>query len=97
MLLVSAGMGCMLVPLTLTVVSRVAPQEAGIASSGINIGQQLGGAIGLAAIGTIAWTSAAHSVTSQMAAVAAAAGGGRRRGARHLVGERHPGRARRTS
>ena len=67
MLLVSAGMGCMLVPLTLTVVSRVAPQEAGIASSGINIGQQLGGAIGLAAIGTIAWTSVAHSVSSQTA------------------------------
>ena len=76
MLLVSAGMGCMLVPLTLTVVSRVAPQEAGIASSGINIGQQLGGAIGLAAIGTIAWTATAHSVTSQIAAVAAAGGGG---------------------
>ena len=72
MLLVSGGMGCMLVPLTLTVVSRVAPQEAGVASSGINIGQQLGGAIGLAAIGTIAWTSVSHSVTGQMAAVATA-------------------------
>jgi len=77
MLLVSAGMGCLLVPLTLTVVSRVAPQEAGVASSGINIGQQLGGAIGLAAVGTIAWSSVAHSVTSQMAngAAAVAAGG----------------------
>jgi EmrB/QacA subfamily drug resistance transporter len=74
MLMVSAGMGCMLVPLTLTVVSRIAPQEAGVASSGINIGQQIGGAIGLAAIGTIAWTSVAHSVTSQMAAGAAAGG-----------------------
>jgi predicted MFS family arabinose efflux permease len=76
MLLVSAGMGCLLVPLTLTVVSRVAPQEAGVASSGINIGQQLGGAIGLAAVGTIAWTSVAHSVTSQMAAGAAGAARG---------------------
>ena len=68
MLMVSGGMGCMFVPLTLTVVSRVAPQEAGVASSGINIGQQVGGAIGLAAIGTIAWSSVAHSVTSQLAA-----------------------------
>jgi EmrB/QacA subfamily drug resistance transporter len=79
MLLVAGGMGCMLVPLTLTVVSRVAPQEAGVASSGINIGQQLGGAIGLAAIGTIAWGGVARSVTSQMAAVTAgssAAGSG---------------------
>ena len=74
MLLVSGGMGCMLVPLTLTVVSRVPPQEAGVASSGINIGQQVGGAIGLAAIGTIAWSSVAHSVTSQLASGAASAG-----------------------
>ncbi|HMK92865.1 MAG TPA: MFS transporter [Thermoleophilia bacterium] len=71
MLLVSGGMGCMLVPLTLMVVSRVAPQETGVASSGVNIGQQVGGAIGLAAIGTITWTSVAHSLTSQMAAGAA--------------------------
>ena len=75
MLLVSAAMGCMLVPLTLMVVSRVAPQEAGVASSGINIGQQVGGAIGLAAIGTITWTSVADSVRSQLAAGAAAGGG----------------------
>ena len=80
MILVSAGMGCLLVPLTLTVVSRVAPQEAGVASSGINIGQQVGGAIGLAAIGTIAWTSVAHSVASQVTAGVAA--GGRRRAPR---------------
>ena len=75
MLLVSGGMGCMFVPLTLTVVSNVAPQEAGVASSGINIGQQVGGAIGLAAIGTIAWGGVAHSVSSQMAAITAGAPG----------------------
>ena len=87
MLLVSAGMGCMMVPLTLTVVSRVAPQEAGVASSGINIGQQLGGAIGLAAVGTIAWTQVAHSADEP--------GGGRRGGgSRQRRGERR-GRRRR--
>jgi EmrB/QacA subfamily drug resistance transporter len=75
MLLVSGGMGCMFVPLTLTVVSKVAPQEAGVASSGINIGQQVGGAIGLAAIGTIAWGGVARSVSSQMAAITAGASG----------------------
>jgi len=75
MLLVSGGMGCMLVPLTLMVVSRVPPQETGVASSGINIGQQVGGAIGLAAIGTITWTSVAHSITRQVAAGAATGGG----------------------
>ena len=74
MLMVSGGMGCMLVPLTLTVVSRVPPQEAGVASSGINIGQQVGGAIGLAAIGTIAGSSVAHSVTNQLATSGARVG-----------------------
>jgi len=73
-LLISAGLGMMFVPLTLMVVSHVAPQEAGSASSMLNIGQQIGGAIGLASIGTIAWTSVAHSVTSQMAAQAAGGG-----------------------
>ena len=70
------GMGLMFVPITLTVVSKVAPQEAGVASSGINIGQQVGGAIGLAAIGTIAWGGVAHSVTNQLAAASGAAAGG---------------------
>ncbi len=70
-LVVSVGMGMMFVPLTLMVVSHVKPQETGAASGLLNTGQQIGGAIGLAAIGTIAWTSVAHSVTSQLAAAAA--------------------------
>jgi len=73
-LLVSAGMGLMFVPLTLMVVTHVKNEEAGAASSLLNIGQQVGGSIGLAAIGTVAWTSVAHSVRDQM--TAAAAGGG---------------------
>jgi hypothetical protein len=74
LLLVSAGMGLMFVPLTLMVVSHVKNEEAGAASSLLNIGQQVGGSIGLAAIGTVAWTSVAHSVRDQMAAAAAAGG-----------------------
>ena len=74
MLLLSAGMGLMFVPLTLMVVSHVRNEEAGAASSLLNIGQQVGGSIGLAAIGTVAWTSVAQSVKDQMAAAAAAGG-----------------------
>ncbi len=73
-LLVSIGFGCMFVPLTLMVVSHVPAQETGSASSLLNTGQQLGGALGLAAIGTVAWTSVAHSVTTQMAAGGTSAG-----------------------
>ncbi len=79
-MLVSIGMGLMFVPLTLMVVSHVRNDEAGAASGLLNIGQQVGGSIGLAAIGTIAWTSVANSVSSQMA-TAAAAGAGSAQGA----------------
>ena len=82
MMVLAAGLGCMFVPITLMVVSHVPNQEQGAASGLLNTGQQIGGAIGLAAIGTIAWTSVAHSITGQMAAGAAAgaSAGGRRLG-----------------
>ena len=76
MLTLSVGMGLMFVPLTLMVISHVKNEEAGAASSLLNIGQQVGGSIGLAAIGTIAWTSVANSVRDQMAAATAAGGAG---------------------
>ena len=39
----------------------------GVASSLLNTGQQVGGAIGLAALGTVAWTAVANSVRTQLA------------------------------
>ena len=72
MMVLAAGLGCMFVPLTLSVVSHVPNQEQGAASGLLNTGQQIGGAIGLAAIGKIAWTSVAHSIQAQMVAGAAA-------------------------
>jgi hypothetical protein len=71
MMVLSIGMGLMFVPLTLMVVSHVRHDEAGAASSLLNIGQQVGGSIGLAAIGTIAWTSVANTIRDSMAAAAA--------------------------
>ena len=73
MMILAVGMGFMFVPITLMVVSHVSNQEQGAASGLLNTGQQIGGAIGLAAIGTVAWTSVAHSITSQMAAGAGGA------------------------
>jgi EmrB/QacA subfamily drug resistance transporter len=74
MMLLSIGMGLMFVPITLMIVSHVRHDEAGAASSLLNIGQQVGGSIGLAAIGTIAWTSVAHTVRDSMATAAASGG-----------------------
>ncbi len=76
MLTLSAGIGLMFVPLTLMIVSHVKNEEAGAASSLLNIGQQVGGSIGLAAIGTVAWTSVANSARDQMASGGGAAAPG---------------------
>jgi hypothetical protein len=46
----------------LTALSRVRADVAGVASSLLNTGQQIGGSIGLAVLGTVAWTSVANSL-----------------------------------
>jgi hypothetical protein len=74
LLVIGTGFGLMFVPLTLTVMSGVARHETGVASGLLNTGQQIGGSIGLAAVGTIAWTGVASSIKSQMAALAAHGG-----------------------
>ena len=61
-------------PLTIVALSRVRDADAGVASSLLNTGQQVGGSIGLAVLGTVAWTTVANSIRSQAAiAVRAAA------------------------
>jgi predicted MFS family arabinose efflux permease len=56
MLLVAIGMGNIFVPLTLMAVSGARPQESGLASALLNVGQQIGGSIGIALLGTVAAT-----------------------------------------
>jgi EmrB/QacA subfamily drug resistance transporter len=60
LLLLGLGMGCSFVPLTMTAVNGVAPHETGLASALLNTGQQVGGAIGLAAFGTVFAHAASH-------------------------------------
>ncbi len=57
LLLLAVGMGQCFVPLTTTAVSGVKPRETGLASALLNTSQQIGGAIGLSVLGTIAATS----------------------------------------
>jgi EmrB/QacA subfamily drug resistance transporter len=54
LLLLSLGMGQSFVPLTVVAISGVADEEAGLASALLNTGQQVGGALGLAVLGTVA-------------------------------------------
>ena len=73
MLVSSFGLGLVFVPLSLVSLHNVAEQDSGIASSLLNAGQQIGGAVGLALLGTVAWTTVANSVRTQVAHAAAAA------------------------
>jgi uncharacterized membrane protein len=63
-------------PLTLVALSRVSDRDAGLAASLPNVGQQVGGSIGLALLGTVAWTVVANTARNSAAAAAAAAKAG---------------------
>ncbi|MFD7169936.1 MFS transporter [Streptomyces violascens] len=67
MLVSSFGLGLVFVPLALVALHDVAEQDSGVASSLLNAAQQVGGAIGLALLGTVAWTATADSVRTQVA------------------------------
>jgi EmrB/QacA subfamily drug resistance transporter len=69
------GLGLIFVPLFLTALAGVRNEDSGLASSLLNTGQQVGGAIGLAALGTVVWGAVANSVRSQAAQAAAAKAG----------------------
>ena len=73
MLVTALGMGLTFVPLSLVALAKVANNDTGVASSLLNTGQQVGGSIGLAILGTVAWSAVANSIHSQAAAAAAAA------------------------
>jgi hypothetical protein len=73
MLVTAAGLGMLFMPITLVALSKVEDRDAGLAASLPNVGQQVGGAIGLAVLGTVAWTVVSNSVHSQVTALAAAA------------------------
>ena len=53
LLLIAAGMGLVFVPITLAAVTDVDRADSGIASAMLNVGQQVGGTIGLSALVTI--------------------------------------------
>jgi EmrB/QacA subfamily drug resistance transporter len=67
MLVLAVGLGLVFVPLTLTAVAGVRQQESGLASALLNTGQQIGGALGLAVLGTVA----ASTIRSQLHSLAA--------------------------
>jgi EmrB/QacA subfamily drug resistance transporter len=73
MLVTAGGLGMLFMPATLVALSKVGDRDAGLASSLVNTGQQVGGSIGLAVLGTVAWTVVANTARSSAAAAKTAA------------------------
>ena len=66
-LLVGVGLGFSFVPISIAALAGVEPAEAGLASGLINTSQQIGGAIGIAALSTIATSRTEDAVGSGVA------------------------------
>ncbi|MGO9163053.1 MAG: MFS transporter [Streptosporangiaceae bacterium] len=73
MMVTAAGLGMLFMPTTLVALSKVEDRDAGLASSLLNTGQQVGGSIGLALLGTVAWTVVANTARNSAAAARSAA------------------------
>jgi predicted MFS family arabinose efflux permease len=71
LLVFAATAGLIFVPLTMTLVAGISDEHAGIASSMFNAGQQVGGAVGLAVIGTVSWTITSNHIRRSVARVSA--------------------------
>jgi EmrB/QacA subfamily drug resistance transporter len=63
MILVSIGMGLTFVPVTLIATSGIPHDDAGLASGLFNTSQQIGGALGLAILSTLAASATASTLT----------------------------------
>ena len=71
-LVLGVGFGLLIVPLQLLSLTRVGEADSGVAASLLNAGRQVGGAIGLAVLGTVAWTVVADNARGRVSG----AGGG---------------------
>src|SRR5499425_724127 len=71
-MVIGAGAALLFVTLSLVALNRVPEADSGVASSLLNTGQQAGGSVGLALLGTVAWTVFAHNVRDQAVAAAQA-------------------------
>jgi MFS family permease len=60
-LILGIGFGLLIVPLQLLALTRVPDADSGAAASLLNAGRQVGGAIGLAVLGTVGWTVVADN------------------------------------
>jgi EmrB/QacA subfamily drug resistance transporter len=65
----STGVALIFMPLSVLSLAKLADHDTGVAGALFNTGQQIGGAVGLAALGTVAWSAVASSLRTQAAAL----------------------------
>jgi EmrB/QacA subfamily drug resistance transporter len=63
-LLISIGIGFSFVPISIAALAGVEPSEAGLASGLINTSQQIGGALGIAALSSIATSTTSNELSN---------------------------------
>src|ERR687885_773297 len=66
-LVIAIGMGFSFVPISIAALAVVRPSEAGLASGLINTSQQIGGALGIAALSAIATSTTSHELAGATA------------------------------
>jgi EmrB/QacA subfamily drug resistance transporter len=74
-LLLGVGIGFAFVPISIAALAGVQPAEAGLASGLINTSQQIGGALGIAALSTIATSQTSDKLAAGVAAPTALVNG----------------------
>jgi len=74
MVLAAIGLGFAFVPVTIAAVANISADDSGLASGLINTSQQVGGALGLAILGTIASSRTENLLTQAQGAPTAVAG-----------------------
>ena len=74
-LLVALGLGFSFVPISIAALAGIQPAEAGLASGLINTTQQIGGALGIAALATIATSRTSDAIASGHSQASAAVTG----------------------
>jgi EmrB/QacA subfamily drug resistance transporter len=70
LLVLAFSMACLFVPLTVVAVRKIASSDAGLASALLNVGQQVGGALGVSVLATVFATSSRHEAEHQASSLA---------------------------
>jgi EmrB/QacA subfamily drug resistance transporter len=74
-LIIGTGLGLLFLPLSLVSLAGVAEEASGAAASLLNAGRQIGAAVGLAVLGTVAWTVTADDARAAAGRAASTAQG----------------------